>query len=218
MAHDVQPLRYFQRDRQLLLDQQDGNAAPRDLVEQAGDLLDELGRQPFGRFVDDDEIGVSHQRAAHGEHLLLAARQDAGLVGLAFAEVGKQAEHVVEGPAAELAGALQSQFEVLLHRQGGKDLAVLRHIAQSGVGDLVGPQAGDRPPLEAHLALRADQAHDRLAGRRSPDTIAAEQAHDLALADRQVDTLQDVALAIVGVQSPHLEHRGLKHHAASVPR
>jgi len=65
--------------------------------------------------------------------LLLAARQDAGLIGLALAEVGEQPEHVVEGPAAELAGALQPQFEVLPHRQAGEDLAVLRHVAQPGM-------------------------------------------------------------------------------------
>ncbi len=33
-----------------------------------------------------------------------------------------------------------------------------------------------------------------------PDAVASQQAHDLALPDREVDTLQDVALAIVGVQ------------------
>ena len=82
------------------------------------DLLDQLGRQALGRLVDDDEVGVAHQRAAHGEHLLLAARQDAGLIGLALAQVREQPEHVVEGPAAELAGALQPELEVLLARSG----------------------------------------------------------------------------------------------------
>ncbi len=62
-------------------------------------------------------------------------------VVLALAEVGEQAEHVVEGPAPELAGALQTKLEILLHRQAGEDLAILRNVAQPGMGDLVGTAA-----------------------------------------------------------------------------
>ena len=129
-------------------------AVPRrgDFVEQSADLLDEFRRKPLGRLVDDDEIRVAHQRAAHREHLLLAARQHAGGIVLALGEIGKQREHVLEFPAPDDAGALQPKLEVLLHRQAGKHLAVLRHIADAEMGDLVGPQACDRAALEADPA------------------------------------------------------------------
>ena len=67
--------------------------------------------------------------------------------------------------------------------------------------------------LEADLADRRHQAHDGLAGGRAADAVAAEQADDLALIDREVDALQDVALAVKGMEIANLEH-----HAATVPR
>ena len=81
------------------------------------------------------------------------------------------------------------------------------------MGDLVGPQACDRAALEADLADRRHQPHDGLAGGRAADAVAAEQADDLALIDPEVDALQDVALAVEGVEIADLEH-----HAATVPR
>ena len=49
--------------------------------------------------------------------------------------------------------------------------------------------------------------------RRLPDAVAPEQTDDLTLGDREVHTLKDVALAVVGMQISYVEH-----HAASVPR
>ena len=57
-------------------------------------------------------------------------------------------------------------------------------------------------PFEQHRALaRPHQAHDGLERRRLADAVAAEQADDLAGADLQRDAMQDVALAVIGVQA-----------------
>src|SRR6185369_9389326 len=69
VAHHVAALRNLQRDRQLLLDQQDRDAAAAQLLQILSDELDDLWRQPFGRLVDHDQVGVAHQRAAKGQHL-----------------------------------------------------------------------------------------------------------------------------------------------------
>src|ERR1700737_1922450 len=74
MAHHVDAMRYPHRDREFLLHQQDRDAAPGDLGDQVADLLHDKGSQPFGGLVDHDEFGVSHQRAANCQHLLLPAR------------------------------------------------------------------------------------------------------------------------------------------------
>ncbi len=66
------------------------------------------------------------------------------------------------------------------------------------------------------LAVRRDVAHDGLQRGRAPDAVAAEHRHDLALAHLEGEPLQDVALAVIGVQVAHLE-QGLRH-AAAVPR
>jgi hypothetical protein len=41
----------------------------------APDLARDQRRQAFRGFVEDEHVGVGHQRAADGEHLLLAAGQ-----------------------------------------------------------------------------------------------------------------------------------------------
>ena len=114
-----------------------------------------LRRQALGRLVDQDQVGIAHQRAAHRQHLLLAAGQHAGGVVLALAQVGKQPEHVVERPATELSGPLQAELQVLPHRQRRKDLPVLRHVADAEMRDLIGPQPDDVAAAIADRALRA---------------------------------------------------------------
>ena len=69
----------------------------------------------------------------------------------------------------------------------------------------VGAQTGDVAAAIADGAHRLDQAHDRLAGSGPADAIAAKQRDDLALAHRKIDALQDVALAVKGVQVADFE-------------
>src|SRR4029077_17755523 len=124
-----------------------------------------------------------------------------------------QPKHVLKLPAAELSGALQPKLEVLAHRQRREDLPVLRHIADAAMGDLIGPEPRDILAAKLDGALRGNQAHDRLARRRPADAVAPEQADDLAVADVEVDAMQDVALAVISVQVSDFEH-----HAARAPR
>ena len=79
---------------------------------------------------------------------------------------------------------------------------------------LVGPQAGDILAAEFHRALGGDQAHDGLAGGRSADAVAPQQADDLAVVHIERDAMQDVALAVIGVEISDFED----HAASSAPR
>ena len=58
--------------------------------------------------------------------------------------------------------------------------------------------------------LRADDAEDRLQRRRLAGGVAAEQADELALADDEVDALEDVDLPVVGVDRLELEQRRMR--------
>ena len=69
-------------------------------------------------------------------------------------------------------------------------------------------------PLKRIDALRRHLAHDRLDGRGAADAVAPEQAHDLAGGDVMIDALQDMALAVIGVQIPDISSIS----AASSPR
>ena len=90
---------------------------------------------------------------------------------------------------------------------------MLRNIAQPQMRDAVARQSRDIAALEFDQALRRYLAHDRLDRRGAADTIAPQEAHDLAGIDMHIDALQDMALAVVGVQIPDFQHQ-----AASSPR
>ena len=128
-------------------------------------------------------------------------------------EVGKHLQHVVEPPLAGLSRVLDAKHQVLPHRQARKDIAMLRNVAEAEMGDSVARQARDVGALEFDRALRRHLAHDGLDGRGAADTVAAEQADDLAGIDVHIDALQDMALAVIGVQILDLQHQ-----AASSPR
>src|SRR5690348_3355219 len=208
VAHHVAALGDLQRDRQLLLDEQDRDAAPAQLLQILADQLDDLRCQPLGRLVDHDQVGVAHQRAAQRQHLLLAAREDARFGVRALLQAREQAVHVVERPARLLGALLLAEQQVLLDRELGEDVAVLGHVADAAVGDVERALAEDLLVAQADRAFGGDEPHDRLHRRRAPGAVAPEQAHDLALAHVHVDAVQDVALAVVGLQTLQLEqHR-----------
>src|SRR5437762_2796400 len=207
VAHHVDAMGDLQRDGQLLLDEQDRHAPSRDLAQEPPDLHHKHGRQSLRRLVDDDEIRIAHERPAHGQHLLLAAREDARRVVLSFLERRKQGEQVVEGPSTKRVRALEAELQILSEGQRGKDLPILRNIADAGAGDEICPQARDVTALEEDLPLRRHEPHDGLAGGAAPDPVSAEQADDLAVAHREADTVQDVALPVEGVEFAHREHQ-----------
>ena len=66
------------------------------VLDDVEDLLDEDRRQAHRRLVEEEDLGLGHQRAADREHLLLAARQRPGLLRLAFLEAREQAVDPLE--------------------------------------------------------------------------------------------------------------------------
>src|ERR1043165_1159229 len=57
----------------VLLDDEDGDAALADVLDAGEDLLGDLGGQAEGRFVEEEEARGGHEAARDGDHLLLAA-------------------------------------------------------------------------------------------------------------------------------------------------
>src|SRR5581483_2771529 len=212
VAHDVETMRNIQRDRQLLLDEQNRYAARRNALEQAAHQLHHLRRQALGRLVHHDQFRIAHERAADGEHLLFAARQHAARRVDALAQHRKKVEHVLHRPASVALAGLDAESEILAHGQPREDVAIFRNVTDSLVRDPVRRQTVDAFILEADDAVRMHFAHDGLDGRRASGPVAPEQAHDLALADPKGDALQDMALAVVSVQVFDLKH------AHAVPR
>jgi hypothetical protein len=59
-----------------------------------------LGREPFGRLVDQDHFGIGHQRPADGQHLLFAAGELVAPVRAALAQARKDFVDAVQRPVA----------------------------------------------------------------------------------------------------------------------
>src|SRR5207237_9198810 len=81
----------------ILLDEQDGHAAPVDLADDAEDRLDDTRRKTEGGLVEDQQARRGHQRASDRHHLLLAARARAGELAPPLAQ---DREDLVNPPAA----------------------------------------------------------------------------------------------------------------------
>ncbi len=81
------------------------------------------------------------------------------------------------------------------------------------MGDLEGAPPEDLLVAKAHRALSLDHAEDGLGHGRAPHPVAAQQRDDLAFADMRIDAVEDMALAVVGVQALHVQH-ALAHQCA----
>src|SRR5262249_53528048 len=100
------------------------------------------------------------------------------------------------------------QQEVLLDIEAGEDAALLRAIGDAELGDAVRRPSDQLLAAEIdRAAALADDAHDRAERRRLAGAVAPEERHDLALADLERHTVEDVALAVPGVQPLDAEQR-----------
>ncbi len=134
--------------------------AARRSCEAAPDFVADQRRQSFGRFVENEQARVGHQRAADRQHLLLAAGEKIGHRAGALGEARKQRENLCERPRIGGAVAVGGGGEKIFARgQIGKDLAAFRHQPDAELGDAIGRQAADlarrrtgsspRPPASA---------------------------------------------------------------------
>src|SRR5438477_1000657 len=92
VLHDVVTVGHGRREVEVLLDQQDGEALLLEAGDGAADLLDDDGRQPLGRLVEQEEAGAGAKDAPDGQHLLLAARELGALAAQPLLEIGEEGE------------------------------------------------------------------------------------------------------------------------------
>ena len=100
VLHDVVAVGDGRGEVEVLLDQQDGEAALLSVRMTSPMLLDDHRRQAFGRLVEQQQVGAGAQDAADRQHLLLAARQLGALAATALLEVGEQLVDLVQAHAA----------------------------------------------------------------------------------------------------------------------
>src|SRR5690606_20669017 len=92
------------------------------------DLLAYQRRQAFGGLVKNQQLGMGHQGAADGEHLLLSTGQLRPQVMFSFVQARKKLVYRGQVPRPSSSGRGD---QVFAHRQRGKYLPALRHQADA---------------------------------------------------------------------------------------
>jgi hypothetical protein len=158
------------------------------------------------RLVEQEHLGLAHDRAADRDALALAAGQRARLAIQQCFELKRLggAAHGGVDVALRAAGDLQREAHVLGHRHVRIQRVALEHhrhaaLGRRRVGDV---DAADQHAPRAHLLEAGDHAQRRrLAAARRPD-----QHHELAFGHGQVDAVdRGHAVRVGAAQALQLE-------------
>ena len=198
LLHDVDELRQLEGQARVLLDEQDGDAAPVDLEQPPVHLLHDDRCQALRHLVGEDEPGRGHQRAADGEHLLLAAGQASRALAVALAQPGKRLEHRLEG-ARDLAA---------VRAEVGEDTPALGDVRDAERGDLALGERVDPPSAEADLS-RPDglEPGDGLEEARLAGAVRADDRRDGPLRHADGGAVDRARPAVGDLDVLHLEQR-----------
>ena len=169
---------------------------------------DERG-ESFERLVHQQQRGIAHQRAADGEHLLLAAGDLVALVGAPLCQAREEVVDALERPAPGTGG----DAEIFLDAERREDLAFLRYEADAEPRALVDRQARNRfLGKENFPRVESGMAHDGREQRGLADAVASQHGQRAALPQNEVDVFEHDGLAVAGPHALQLE--GISHGAA----
>ena len=207
LAHDVGVVGHAHGHAEVLLHQEDGLPRLLELCDHPEDLVDHHGGQALRRLVEQQQIGVGHERAGDGEHLLLAAGQEVTLVLTPFFQLGEDLEHLLQGPGILLAAGARSHGQVLGHGERREDHSALGDEADAQTSDLEGRKTDQFLAVEDDAALaRGREAHDGADGGGLAHAIPTQQGDDGGVLHLEGDSLQDVGVAVPGMDVVDLEH------------
>src|SRR3954451_2135268 len=199
MLDDVMPVGDRRCKAKILLDEKDRKSLGLQRFDNAADLLHDDGGQPLGRFIEQQQFRAGAQDAADRQHLLLAAGQFRALAASPLAQAGKNFENLLDAhPARAHDGG---QHQILLDIEAGEDAAFLGAIGDAEPRDPVrrhNDQFG--AAIEDRAGAARNDAHDGAQRGRLARPVAPEQRDQLALADAEIHPVQDVRIAVPGLQ------------------
>ncbi|MCS6766214.1 MAG: hypothetical protein MO847_07255 [Candidatus Protistobacter heckmanni] len=203
-------MRGGQRLARVLLDEQDGGALRGYLAHDLEDLLHHQWRGAHRGFVEQQQPGPRHERAGHGEHLLLAAGERAGELPGAFPQAREDVEHALDvlRHAGFVAAQVGAHLQVFQDAHAREHAAPLRHHDQAAPGQRMRRQARDVLAGVAQRALGGELAGDGLHGGGLARAVGADQGDELALAHLERHALDGVDAAVGDAQVFDAEQRG----------
>jgi hypothetical protein len=178
-----------------------GDAEPLvDLGDLEAHLLAQQRVEVGQRLVEQQDVGLEHDRTREGHALLLAARE---LARVAVAEAFQldHAEHRTHFLGDDGGGKLphlETEGQVLVDRHVRPERVVLEHEADAAP---LGRDVGDAPFADEDVAARRGEEAGNGAQRGGLAAAGgAEQGHQLAVADDQVEPVQGGDLAVADRQ------------------
>src|SRR6202045_2130380 len=203
LFHDVDALARGESKRHVLLHQQDRNAFPVQHLDDLADLRDHPRHQAFGGFIKKNDLRLEHHRPRDRKHLLLAPREGpAGLIATfgQYREITKDLREELLPASLAHPATIETGAQVLHDREKPENAPVFRNIGDPDPRQPVRRQAGDDASFVHNLAPTwTDEPHDRLERGALADAVAPEKANNLSPTHFQRDAMENVALAVVGV-------------------
>ena len=142
-----------------------------------------IGARPKADLVAQQQFRIGHQRAADGDHLLLAAGQRRARQ---LAALGEHREQLEDAPKRPRPGApeLAADQQILLDAQRRKQPPALRHQRDAARRHRISRQAADRRAIEHdRVGPRAQRAGDALEQRALAGAVGADHGDRLARRD-----------------------------------
>src|SRR6267142_87842 len=194
----------------VLLDDEHGEAAGADALDEVEHLLDEDRREPGRRLVEQQQPGRRHEGAADGAHLLLAAGHAAGELAMALPKTRKQLVDDVELLAEFRPGRRReaAYSQIVFDRHAREQAAALRHVGDAELDDPVRRRRRQIGALQADRARRGpDQPRDGAHERRLAGPVRADDTDRLAGLHVERDVEERLKRAVPGADRPELEHQ-----------
>ena len=185
---------------QILVDDEDGVAVGLELGQPLPDLPTNQGGQSLGGLVEDEQPGVGHQGADHGQHLLLPAGELVAVVVETVGQAGEDGKDPVQGIGR---GGLQPVggrgHHVFVNGQVGENLPAFRHKPDAQPGDGMAGQAVNFGAIEDNAACaHRRQPHDGAHRGALAHAVAAQQSDHLALLNLETHAEEGLARAVEG--------------------
>ena len=177
-------------------------------------LVHHDGRQAHGRLVHQQYLGAAHQRAAHGQHLLLAAGHGASQLVAALFEAGKDGKHLVDvglntGFVVPDVGA---HLQVFNDGHAGKHAAPFGHHGQALLDQVPRTLALDAFSQVLDIAAVERQgAGNGLHGGGLARTIGANERDQLAFGHLKINPLDGLDAAIRDLEIGYFEQNFAGH-------
>jgi hypothetical protein len=211
VQHDGGDVAHAEHGLDELLDDEDRQAASREVGDALVELFDDERCEAHRQLVEQQHRRVGGDRTGHREHLLLASRQRPGELVPSLAEAGELRERALAHVGERRAG-VRAHPQVLGDRQVGEHAAPLRHETHAGARERVAAGAVHLAPAQEQLpGGRPDLAAAHRERRRLPGAIGAEQRIHLARLQDEVDAVQHIDGAVARTDVPELEHRRRRH-------